>query len=131
VTSISINLPENVFSDIDKQPNEFVQEMRIAAAIKWYELGTVSRLQAAEIAGLSCSEFTAAVSRYQIAPLPEDTPHPQIGVIENHQPRCNTHTKLSLQEIAALPIEERHKLLVPFIAATAQDFLNDPELTEY
>ncbi|MFQ4143219.1 DUF2281 domain-containing protein [Chlorogloeopsis sp. ULAP02] len=39
--------------------------------------------------------------------------------------------KLSLQEIARLPVEERHKVLVPYIDATAQDFLNDPELTEF
>lgn len=39
--------------------------------------------------------------------------------------------KLSLQEIAKLPIAERHKLLVPFIGATAEDFLNEPELTEF
>ena len=129
MTSVSINLPENVFSDIHQQPNEFVQEMRIAAAIKWYELGTVSRLQAAEIAGLSCSEFTDAVSRYQSNPL-ADTPHNEMAMVGNHQPQCNAETKLSLQEIAALPIEERHKLLVPFIAATAEDFFNDPELTE-
>jgi hypothetical protein len=39
--------------------------------------------------------------------------------------------QLSLQEIARLTIEERHKLLAPYIAATTEDFLNDPELTEF
>ena len=39
--------------------------------------------------------------------------------------------KLSLQEIAKLPVTERHQLLAPFIAATAEDFLTDPELTEF
>ena len=39
--------------------------------------------------------------------------------------------QLSLQEIARLPVEERHKLLTPYIAATTEDFLNDPELTEF
>ncbi len=130
MTSISINLPENVFSDIHKQPNEFVQEMRIAAAIKWYELGAVSRVQAAEIAVFSCSEFSDAVSRYQVAPLADETLE-EIKAVNRHGLKCNTQTKLSLQEIAALPIEERHKLLVPFIAATAEDFCNDPELTEF
>jgi Protein of unknown function (DUF2281) len=37
----------------------------------------------------------------------------------------------SLQEIATLPLAERHQLLAPFIAATAEDFLNEPELTEF
>jgi hypothetical protein len=39
--------------------------------------------------------------------------------------------QLSLKEIASLSLEERHKILKPFIAATAEDFLNDPELTEF
>ncbi|CBN57471.1 MULTISPECIES: hypothetical protein [Kamptonema] len=38
---------------------------------------------------------------------------------------------LSLQEIARLPVTERHQLLAPFIAATAEYFLTDPELTEF
>ncbi|NMG09210.1 hypothetical protein DP117_20895 [Brasilonema sp. UFV-L1] len=39
--------------------------------------------------------------------------------------------QLSLQEIAKLPVEERHKRLAPYVAATAEDFLNEPELTEF
>lgn len=39
--------------------------------------------------------------------------------------------KLSFTEIAKLPIAERHKILAPYMAVTAQDFLTDPELTEF
>ncbi|MBD0388926.1 MAG: hypothetical protein ICV54_21090, partial [Nostoc sp. C3-bin3] len=39
--------------------------------------------------------------------------------------------QLSLREIASLSLEKRHNILKPFIAATAEDFLNDPELTEF
>ena len=39
--------------------------------------------------------------------------------------------KLSLREIASLPIAERHKILAPFIPATAEDFFTYPELTEF
>ena len=39
--------------------------------------------------------------------------------------------QLSLKEIASLSLVERHKILEPFIAATAEDFLSDPELTEF
>ncbi len=63
-TTIPIQLPTTVFSALRKTPDEFVQEMRIAAAIKWYELGEISQGKAAEIAGLTRSEFINALSRY-------------------------------------------------------------------
>jgi len=40
-------------------------------------------------------------------------------------------TQLSLEQIAALPVAERHKLLADSIASTAEDFLNEPELKEF
>ena len=112
VKTISIQLPETVFAALHKEPDEFVQEMRIAAAVKWYELGEISPEKAAEIAGLTRSEFTNALSRYKVSPV-------------------ELQTKLSLRQIAALPIEERHELLAQSIAATAEDFLKDPALTEF
>jgi hypothetical protein len=39
--------------------------------------------------------------------------------------------KPTLREIATMPLSERHKILASSIAATAQDFLTDPELTEF
>lgn len=65
--TLSIQLPETVFSALRKNPDEFVQEMRIAAAVKWYELGEISQGKAAEIAGLTRSDFINALSRYQVS----------------------------------------------------------------
>jgi len=42
-----------------------------------------------------------------------------------------THPKPSLRQLAAMPIAERHQLLAQSIPATANDFLSDPELTEF
>lgn len=42
-----------------------------------------------------------------------------------------TAHKPTLRAIAAMPLKERHKILAPSIAATAHDFLTDPELTEF
>lgn len=67
--NITIDLPESVFSALRKAPTEFVREMRVAAAAKWYELGEVSQGKAAEIAGLSRSEFIHALARYQVSVL--------------------------------------------------------------
>ncbi|WP_375342006.1 UPF0175 family protein [Okeania sp. SIO3B5] len=40
--------------------------MRIAAAVKWYELGEISQGKAAEIAGLTRAEFINALFRYRV-----------------------------------------------------------------
>jgi hypothetical protein len=42
-----------------------------------------------------------------------------------------TTTPPSLRQIAAMPLAERHQILAQSIAATAEDFLTDPELTEF
>jgi hypothetical protein len=38
---------------------------------------------------------------------------------------------LSLQQIAKLPIQERDRILSPYVAAMVEDFQTDPELTEF
>ncbi|WOB44723.1 UPF0175 family protein [Thermoleptolyngbya oregonensis NK1-22] len=67
--TIQIQLPDSVFSALRKAPDEFVQEMRVAAAVKWYELGEISQGKAAEIAGLSRSGFIDALGRYRVSVL--------------------------------------------------------------
>ena len=67
--TISINLPETAFAALRKAPDDFVREMRIAAAVKWYELGELSQGKAAEIAGLSRVEFIHALARFKVSPL--------------------------------------------------------------
>jgi predicted HTH domain antitoxin len=69
MTTISLQLPDTVFAALRKDPDEFVQEMRIAAAVNWYELGEISQGKAAEIAGLTRSEFINALSRFKVSPL--------------------------------------------------------------
>lgn len=69
MTTITIDLPATLFSARYKTSDEFVQEMRIAAAVKWYELEHVSQGKAAEIAGLTRADFIQALSRYQVSPF--------------------------------------------------------------
>jgi predicted HTH domain antitoxin len=67
VSSYVIELPETAFSALRKEPSEFIQEMKYAAAVKWYELGEISQSKAAEIAGLSRYEFIALLTRYKVS----------------------------------------------------------------
>ena len=69
MTNITLNLPDTAFSALRKTPDEFAQEMRIAAAVKWYELEQISQGKAAEIAGLTRAEFIQALGRYQVSPF--------------------------------------------------------------
>jgi predicted HTH domain antitoxin len=69
VTEVTIQIPESAFSAMHAAPSEFVREMRIAAAVKWYELGRVSQGRAAEIAGLTRAGFIDALGIYRVSPF--------------------------------------------------------------
>jgi len=43
--------------------------MRLAAAVKWYEMGQVSQSKAAELAGVSRAEFLDALTRFDVSPF--------------------------------------------------------------
>lgn len=66
---IQIELPESVFSALRSNPDRFVQEMRLAAAVKWYELEMISQAKAAEIAGVSRQEFLEGLARFNVSPF--------------------------------------------------------------
>ena len=69
MTQLTLDMPESAFASLHQAPKEFAQEMRIAAAVKWYELGLFSQGRAAEIAGLTRTGFIDALSRYQVSPF--------------------------------------------------------------
>jgi predicted HTH domain antitoxin len=70
---ITIDLPESVFSALRTSPENFVKEMRLAAAVKWYELGMVSQSKASELAEVSRQEFLQALHRFKVSPF-QSTP---------------------------------------------------------
>ncbi len=60
---VTLQIPEEVFSALRRSPDEFGRELRLAAAIHWYERGEVSQEKAAEIAGLDRTDFLLSLAR--------------------------------------------------------------------
>ncbi len=54
---LTVELPQSLFSALRSSTKEFVQEMRLAAAVKWYEMQKVSQSKVAEIAGIRSGQF--------------------------------------------------------------------------
>lgn len=72
---ISMELPESTFATFRQTPSEFMDELKLAATIKWYELGRLSQAKAAELAGLTRHGFLDALLRYNVSAIqssPED-----------------------------------------------------------
>ena len=66
---MTIEMPESSLAALRKDPADFAREMRLAAAVKWYELRMVSQGRAAEIAGLSRAAFLAALANFGVTPF--------------------------------------------------------------
>lgn len=66
---VKIEVPEGALASLNESPDSFRSALRLAAAAKWYELKRVSQGRAAEIAGLSRSEFLEALGRFKVSPF--------------------------------------------------------------
>jgi predicted HTH domain antitoxin len=59
---ITVKLDNDVLSALRRSPTEFANEMRLAAAIHWYERGDISQEKAAQVAGLDRTDFLLALA---------------------------------------------------------------------
>ena len=63
MTSITLEFPEEAFAALRRSPEAFAAEMRLAAAIHWYQQAMVSQGRAAMLAGMPRMEFLGELAR--------------------------------------------------------------------
>jgi predicted HTH domain antitoxin len=66
---MTIDVPEDAGAALRKTPQDFARELRLVAAVKWYELKMLSQERAAQVAGLSRAEFLLALGRFGVSPF--------------------------------------------------------------
>ena len=85
--NLAFDIDSRVLASVRQDPEEFVRELRVAAAVKWYELERISQGRAAEIAGISRAEFIDALGRYGVTPFQQtaDEILADLDKLERHQ----------------------------------------------
>jgi len=76
---VEFDLPDETYASLDRDSNQVTADLRAAAAAKLYELGRVSQEVAAQIAGVSRSEFVAILSELRVSPMQESADEARAG----------------------------------------------------
>ena len=66
-STVTVMIPDDTFATVRRAPDEVARDMRIAVAVRWYQLGLVSQGKGAEIAGLTRADFLVALSEFGIS----------------------------------------------------------------
>ena len=66
MTTITVQLPDDLGSHFAQSPRELEREVRLAAAIDWFARGLVSQGRAAEIAQVPRADFLDALAQRHI-----------------------------------------------------------------
>ena len=69
MVQMTIDIPEEALGALRKAPQDFAKELRLAAAVKWYELRLLSQERAARVAGVSRAEFLDVLGRFGVSPF--------------------------------------------------------------
>jgi len=78
MSTIQLEVPEEVLVSLKETPETISRELKILAAIKLFELGKLSSGRAAQLADLSKVEFLMLLGQYSVSPFsltPEELAH--------------------------------------------------------
>ncbi len=67
MTSITIHCPDEVLISLKEDTEAFSKELRVAAAMKLFELGRLSSGRAAQLAGMSRIAFLNTAADYHVS----------------------------------------------------------------
>jgi predicted HTH domain antitoxin len=70
MTEVTLSLPEETLLALHLTPDELAQELRLAAAVKLYELGRLSSGAAANLAGIPRVVFLSKLADYGVPTFP-------------------------------------------------------------
>jgi predicted HTH domain antitoxin len=63
---VGVTVPDGLLAALRKAPHELAAEIRLAAAIHWYQQAALSMERAAETAGMDRAEFLAELARRRV-----------------------------------------------------------------
>jgi len=63
MTELTLQTDDEVLAALRSSPDEFMRELKLAAAIHWYGRGQISQEKAANFAGLDRTDFLLELAR--------------------------------------------------------------------
>lgn len=69
MSTVQLEIPEEVLISLKETPETISQQIRIVAAVKLFELGKLSSGRAAQLAGMSRVQFLNSLGNYQVSPF--------------------------------------------------------------
>jgi len=80
--TLHIEVDDEVLLSMNREPEELARDIRLAAAVKWYEVGLISQEKAAQMAGMSRAEFIFSLAQFRVSPF-QETPQEVVRALED------------------------------------------------